>query len=139
MRGKSLSLAVVMAAAACGAALNATYQATSPTPLESTLRCVMAATDSLGYKSRLVNGNKGVEAQHKDSTLQQFEDGRYDKISASGANSKSNEGSSSLVISAATFSQQWTRVGLETDEIPASDKVKKDAQTVVARCGGGQS
>lgn len=139
MRGKSIILALLVAAAGCGSALNATYNATSPTPLENTLRCVMAAADSLGYKSRLVNSGKGVEAQHKDSTLAPFEDGRFEKISASGTNSKSNEGSSSLVVTAATFTQQWTRVGLETDEIPASDKVKADAKVVVARCGGGQS
>jgi hypothetical protein len=139
MSGKSWPLALLLSAAGCGAALNTTFDATSPQPLENTLRCVMAAADSLGYKARLVNSGKGVEAQHKDSILAPFEDGRFEKISASGKNSTSNEGSSSLVVTAATFTQQWTRVGLETEEVPASDKVKKDAQAVVARCGGGQS
>jgi len=139
MRSKSLSFALILAAAACGSAMNSSYSTTSPTPLDNTLRCVMAAADSLGYKSRLMNGGNTVEAQHKDSVLTQFEDGRYEKITATGKNSKSNEGSSSLVVTAATFTQQWTRVGLETDEVPASDKVKKDAQVVVARCGGAQS
>ena len=139
MRGKSLSLVLLVSAAACGTALNATYDAKSPQPLTSTLRCVMTTADSLGYKARLVDGGKGVEAQHKDSVLAPFEDGRFEKISASGKNSTSDEGSSSVVIVAATFSQQWTRVGLETEEVPASDRVKRDAQVVAARCGGAQS
>ena len=124
-------------AASCGTPMNATYNTTSPQPVPATLRCVIFVTDSLGYKARLVNGNQGVEALHNDSVLTQFEDGRFEKISASAKNSKSNDGSSSLVVTAATVSQHWTRIGLESDEVPASEKVKKDAQTVIARCGGG--
>ena len=135
---KSLFLVALLAAVGCGAPLNATFKSTSPQPLDPTLRCVSSLTDSLGYKARLVNGSKGVEAQHKDTVLAPHEDGRFDKIYATGSNSRSDEGSSSLVVTASTFTQQWTRVGLESTQIPASDKVKKDAQTVTDRCGGAQ-
>jgi hypothetical protein len=133
---KFVPVLVILFAAACGSTMNATYKGTSPQPLDPTLRCVMTAADSLGYKAKLVNGSKGVEATHNDSALTQYEDARYEKISASGQNASSADGSSSLVITAATFSQHWTRIGLETDEMPASARVKKDAQTVMARCGG---
>lgn len=139
MRMSAVPLLVILSllAAGCGTPMNATFNTTSPQPVPATLRCVMFAADSLGYKARLVNGNQGVEALHNDSLLTQYEDGRYEKISASAKSSKSNDGTSSLIVTAATISQHWTRIGLESDEVPASDKVKQDAQTVVARCGGG--
>jgi hypothetical protein len=133
---KSAPLLVLVLAAGCGKPLNATMTGLSPQPLDATMRCVAATADSLGYKPKLVNHNKGVEAVHKDSVLAPYEDGRIEKITASGANSKSNDGSSSLTVVSATFSQHWTRIGLESDEIPASEKVKADGKTVMAKCGG---
>ncbi len=133
-----LSLVLLpLLAASCGTPMSTTFNTTSPQPVAPTLRCVLFVTDSLGYKARLVNGSQGVEATHNDSALASYEDGRFEKISATGKNSKSNDGSSSLVVTAMTISQHWTRIGLESDEVPASDRVKQDAKTLVARCGGG--
>ena len=134
---KSAPLLALALTAACSAPLNATYKGTSPQPLDATMRCVSAAADSLGYKPVLVNHKRSVEATRKDSVLAAYEDARIEKITASGDNSKDNAGASSLKVTAATFSQHWTRIGLESQEIPASDRVKKDAQIVMARCSSG--
>jgi hypothetical protein len=137
VRVSSAAIALVCAAAAaCGTSASVTYRTTSPQPLDATLRCVLVVTDSLGYKARLVNGSRGVEAIHNDSVTSQYEDARFERINASAIASTSNDGTSSLLVTAVTVSQHWTRIGLESDEVPASDRVRSDAQSVIGRCGG---
>jgi hypothetical protein len=83
-----------------------------------------------------VNNGKGIEATHKDSVLAPYEDGRLDKIVASGANAESNEGASSLHVTASSFTLHWTRVGVESQEIPASDQATAAARAIVSKCAG---
>lgn len=134
---KPVPLLVIFLAAGCGKPLSATMNGLSPQPLDATMRCVAATADSLGYKPKMTSRGKGVEAIHKDSVLAPYEDGRYEKITASGSNSKANDGMSLFKLVAATYTQHWTRIGLEQDEIPASEKVTADAKTIAAKCGGG--
>jgi hypothetical protein len=127
---------LVLSLAACGAPMSASFQGTSPQPSSLTLKCAAAAADSLGYKPTFTQHGKTLEAIHKDSVLAPYEDGRNEKITAVGADSKKDPGSSTFTITAATFSLHWTRIGLESQEIPASEKVKADGKTIAARCGG---
>lgn len=127
---------VVLALAACGSPMSASYQGTSPQPYSLTLTCAASTADSLGYKPTLTQHGKTLEAIHKDSVLAPYEDGRQEKITAVGGDSKKTPGSSTFTLTAATYSLHWTRIGLESQEIPASDRVKADAQTIAARCGG---
>jgi hypothetical protein len=127
---------LVLALAACGAPMSASFQGTSPQPLTLTLKCAAAAADSLGYKPTFKEHGKTVEAIHADSVLAPYEDGRNEKITAIGADSKKSPGSSTFTVTARTFSLHWTRIGLESQEIPASDQVKADAKIIAARCGG---
>jgi len=117
--------------------MNLELNGVSPQPLGATLKCVASTADSLGYKPVTVNNGTQIEATHKDSVLAPYEDGRLDKITASGANSDSNEGASSLHLTASSFSLHWTRIGLETQEIPASTAVKEAAHVIATKCGGG--
>ncbi len=114
--------------------MNLDLNGVSPQPLGATLMCVASTADSLGYKPVTVNNGTQIEATHKDSVLAPYEDGRLDKITASGANSESNEGASSLHVTASSFSLHWTRIGAETQEIPALDGVMAAAHTIMARC-----
>ena len=127
---------LVLALAACGAPLSESFQGTSPQPLNLTLKCAATAADSLGYKPTFTQHGRTVEALLKDSVLAPYEDGRNEKITAVGADSKKSPGASTFTVTAATFSLHWTRIGLESQEIPASDKVKADARIIAARCGG---
>jgi hypothetical protein len=115
--------------------MNLELNGVSPQPLGATLKCVASAADSLGYKPVAVNNGTQIEATRKDSVLAPYEDGRLDKITASGANSESNEGASSLRVTASSFSLHWTRIGLETQEIPASADVRAAALKIISRCG----
>ena len=127
---------LALAAAACGSTMNAAFIGTSPQPYDYTLKCAAAVADSLGYKPTLTQHGKTLEAVHKDSVLAPYEDGRQEKITVTGADSKKDPGSSTFTVTAATFSLRWTRIGLESKEIPASEKVKADAKFVAGRCGG---
>jgi len=127
---------LVLALGACGAPMSASFEGTSPQPYALTLKCAAAAADSLGYKPTLTQHGKTLEAIHQDSVLAPYEDGRNEKITATGADSKKDPGSSAFKVTASTFSLHWTRIGLESQEIPASEKVKADAKTIAARCGG---
>ena len=133
---RPVPLALIVLAAGCGKPLSAKMTGLSPQPLDATMRCVAATADSLGYKPRMTSHGKSMEAIHKDSVLAPYEDGRFEKITASGSNSKANNGMSSFTLTAATYTQHWTRIGLEQDEIPASEKVTADAKTIAAKCGG---
>jgi len=113
-----------------------TYKGTSPQPLDLTLKCAAWVADSLGYKPTFTQHGKTLEAVHKDSVLAPYEDGRQEKLTAAGAESVKNPGSSTFSVTAQTFSFKWTRIGLESQELPASAKVKADAKTVAERCGG---
>ncbi len=123
-------------AAACGAPMNLELNGLSPQPLGATLKCVASTADSLGFKPVTVNNGKGIEATHKDSVLAPYEDGRLDKIAASGANAESNEGASTLHMTASSFTLHWTRVGVETQEIPASDQATAAARAIMSKCAG---
>jgi hypothetical protein len=136
---RPLPLALLVFAAGCSKSLGTTETRSSSNPLDATMRCVAAAADSLGYKPRMTSHGKSLEAIHKDSVLAPYEDGRYEKITVNGANSKSSPGMSSFTITASTFSQHWTKIGLEDDEIIASEKVTEDAKTIAARCGGART
>ena len=133
---RQVAVGLVLITAACGAPMSVRYKGTSPQPLSLTLKCASAAADSLGYKARIVNHEKSMEAIRKDSALAPYEDSRQERITAGGKDAKSNDGSSALTVTGATFSFRWTRIGLERREIPASEKVKADAKTVSMRCGG---
>ena len=124
-----------MLAAACGAPMNLELNGVSPQPLGATLKCVASTADSLGFKAVPVNNGTQIEATRKDSVLAPYEDGRLDQITASGANSESNEGASSLRVMASSFSLHWTRIGLQSQEIPASSAVKAVARIIIAKCG----
>jgi hypothetical protein len=128
-----------MLLAACGAPMNLELNGVSPQPLGATLKCVASMADSLGYKPLAVNHGQGIEATHKDSVLAPYEDGRLDKLTASGANSEKNEGASSLRVIASSFSLHWTRIGLESQEIPASDDVRAAALKIMTRCGSAEN
>jgi hypothetical protein len=125
------SLALV---AACGASLNVAFKSASPQPLDLTLKCAAEAADSLGYKAHLGNHGNSMEAVRKDSVLAPYEDGRDEKLTATGQDAK--DGSSTFTVTGATYSLKWTRIGLESQQVPASDRVRADAKTVAARCGG---
>ena len=116
--------------------MSASYQGTSPQPYSLTLKCAAAAADSLGYQPKFTQHGKTLEAIHQDSVLASYEDGRNEKLTATGADSKKTPGSSTFTVTGSTISFHWTRIGLESQEIPASEKVKADAQTIAVRCGG---
>jgi hypothetical protein len=132
MRKKAALLLVL--AAACGSPLNATFKGTSPQPVSLTLQCAATAADSLGYKVQSADHANTMTAIRKDSAVAPYEDGRQEKLTAVGKDAK--DGSSSFAVSGATYSLKWTRIGLEIQEIPASERVKGDAKTLAARCGG---
>ena len=127
---------LVLVLAACGAPMSASFQGTSPQPYSLTLKCAAAAADSLGYKPKFTQHGKTLEAIHQDSVLAAYEDGRSEKITATGADSKKTPGSSTFTVTASTISFHWTRIGLESQAIPVSAQAKADAQTIAVRCGG---
>ena len=127
---------LVLSFTACRAPLSASFQGTSPQPASQTLKCAAKAADSLGYKPTFTQHGKTLEAIHKDSALVPGEDSRNQRLTAVGSDSKKEPGSSTFTITAATFSLRWTSIGLESQEVPASEKVKADGKTIAARCGG---
>src|SRR5215472_10960940 len=93
---RSAAVLLVCSLAACGAPMSASYQGTSPQPFPLTLKCAASTADSLGYKPTLTQHGKTLEAIHKDSVLAPYEDGRNEKITATGADSKKSPGSSTF-------------------------------------------
>lgn len=132
---RQVAIGFALACAACGSSMGVTYKGASPQPLNLTLQCAAATADTLGYKPTLTNHGNTVEAIHKDSVLAPNEDGRQEVITVTGADSKKNDGSSSITVKGATFTLHWTRIGLESKEIPASARVVEDAKKVQVRCG----
>jgi hypothetical protein len=130
------ALVLGLLCAACGPTLTVTLHGDSPQPVQPTMRCVSQMADSLGYKPQFFNGGKGVQATHTDTLSADYEDRRLEKIVATGAGSKGNEGGSIFTVVGSTVSQHWTRIGLESEEIPASDRVTRDANAILVRCGG---
>jgi len=126
--------------AACGGFKSTwpTVSATSPQTVSVAVGCVADQAKQLGYDVRVVDHKRGVEATRNDTTDTRYvnEFRRFDVISATAKPAKDG---TKLEIQAGTRSHYETRRGTTPTDEPASDAVKKDAQSIVSSCGGGTS
>lgn len=126
--------------AACGGFKSTwpTISATSPQTVSVAVGCMADQAKQLGYDVRVVDHKRGVEATRNDTSDTRFvnEFRRFDVITAT---AKPDKGGTKIEVQAGTRSHYQTRRGTTPTDEPASDAAKKDAQSIVASCGGGTS
>lgn len=126
--------------AACGGFKSTwpTVSGTSPQTVSVAVGCIADQAKQLGYDVRVVDHKRGVEATRNDTSDVRFvnEFRRFDVINAT---AKPDKGGTKIEVQAGTRSHYQTRRGTTPTDEPASDAVKKDAQTIISSCGSGTS
>ncbi len=124
--------------AACGGFKSTwpTSTAVSPQAVSVAVNCVAEQAKTLGYDVRVVDHKRGVEATRNDTSETRYvnEIRRFDVLSATVTPASTG---SKIELRAGTRSHYITRRGTTPTDEPATENVKKDAQTVLTGCGGG--
>jgi hypothetical protein len=133
-----VSLTGVALLAACGGFKSTWPSVTgvSDQTVAVAVNCMAEQAKALGYEVRQVDHKRGIEATRNDTSDVRYVDEfrRFDVISGT---AKGEKGSTRIEVRAGTRSHYQTRRGTTPTDEPATDAAKKDAQTIVAACGGG--
>jgi hypothetical protein len=129
------SLAVLSLLAGCGT-LWPTVTTQSSSSQRDVLACAENEVESLGYYVRKDRDGNWIEAKKDVKNVEHrsvIEIRRYDVLWIE----VSDKGSArNLRIQARSMSEESTRRGPTVIDQPATENVKRDAQTVADRCGG---
>ena len=91
---------------------------------------------TLGYDVRVVDHKRGIEATRNDTSDVRYVN-EFRRFNVLSGTAKGEKGSTKIEVLAGTRSHYQTRRGTTPTDEPATDAVKKDAQTIVTACGGG--